>query len=241
MKTTSNRTNRTNRTNNTKALKALIALAVLIVIALGIWFSSEKPKKQQSEQSETTSSTETTETTDIDKAIEDRGTFKVYTDDENNVTGYDQGYLAEMPADNYNQTDFQKEVANGYEYITAGEKYEDKLGIEGSDAKIAYKDVISMINKLYKEQNASTYRICEVPDNQESVADGLVYIVCLDYDYYIITYYDGEGVTAVHDDTAYYASIYSEDTEQKEDEEWEDDGYDGAVVEENIVSDDWAN
>ena len=159
MKTTSNRTSSTNRT---KALKALIALAVLIVIALGIWFSSEKPKKQQRQQKQQSETTSSTETTDIEKAIEDRGTFKVYTDDENNVTGYDQGYLAEMPADNYNQTDFQKEVANGYEYITAGEKYEDKLGIEGSDAKIAYKDVISMINKLYKEQNASTYRICEI-------------------------------------------------------------------------------
>lgn len=224
---------------NKQKLK-IIAVAGIVIIILVIGFifknKSEAPRNDKEENKETTTVDDITED-DISQAVEERGDFKVYTDDDGNNIGYNLGYLNEMPDDNYSETDFEKEVNAGYEYIRTGEYYEDTLNI--ADSGILYKDVISMINKMYSEYKAETYKICEIPENQEDVTAGLVYIVRFDYDYYILTYYDNEGVTALHDDTAYYASIYSDSTESLEDEEWVDDGYDGALVEENIIEDDW--
>lgn len=217
-------------------LIALLIFIIIAVIAIKAGNKDEKPNSVKEENSVTQTIDEVT-AEDIDKTVEEKGNFQVYKDEDGNTVGYNMGYLADMPADDYSETDFEKEVAAGYEYIRTGESYEDTLNITSSG--ILYKDVISMINKLFKETEANTYKICEIPENQEDTTTGVVYIVCFDYDYYILTYYDGEGVTALHDDTAYYASIYSDSTEILEDEEWIDEGYDGAVIEENIIEDDW--
>jgi hypothetical protein len=174
----------------------------------------------------------------IEEAARDNGEFKItVTEDENGnkeVTDVDYGYLSSMPDDDFSKTLFESDIQNNSNsYIFEGETYDKVFNYDTS--LIQHEDVINMINKLCQDNELyETVTIFKTPydstdedEDDQYYSEVYYYVVEINWDFYIIAYYPGEGTIAYRDETGMLANQYLESEEDiewndEDDEEWND-------------------
>ena len=96
---------------------------------------------------------------------------------------------------------------NSENTFSDNEELVDTFNLHGTIPEVS---VVNAISAIAKKDVYSNVEVVVAPDDRNT--DVYDYIVRFDtYDYYIITYYFGEGAVYSHDDTGYFASIYGED------------------------------
>ena len=125
-------------------------------------------------------------------------------------------HIQETPSD---KTQFElNQELNGDNTSADIEEVNDKFNL--FNVSINVSSVVNEITKIAYRDNFNSVEIVANPEGEDVRGGIMEYIVRFDtYDYYIITYYIGEGCVSYHDETGYLASVYGE---QVEDEEWAD-------------------
>lgn len=154
----------------------------------------------------------------IDYGKENTGTYKVNEDGSINIDMTLLDDNENMQANNSNKSQFElNQELNSDNTSADTEELKDRFGISNQISAIS---VVNEITKIADRDNFYSVEIVDSSENDESNSDTVEYIVRFDkYDYYVITYYIGEGCVSYHDDTGYLASAYGEN---EEDEEWFD-------------------
>lgn len=148
----------------------------------------------------------------------DTGTYKINEDGSLNI---DMSYLEndtniQVSDSDKSQFELNQEV-NADNTSEDTEELNDRFGLSNQISAIA---VVNEITKIADRDEFNSAEIVDTSENEENNGDTIKYIVRFDsYDYYVITYYIGEGCVSYHDDTGYLASVYGNN---EEDEEWFD-------------------
>ena len=148
----------------------------------------------------------------------DTGTYKINEDDSLNI---DMSYLEndtniQVSDSDKSQFELNQEV-NADNTSEDTEELNDRFGLSNQISAIA---VVNEITKIADRDEFNSAEIVDTSENEENNGDTIKYIIRFDsYDYYVITYYIGEGCVSYHDDTGYLASVYGNN---EEDEEWFD-------------------
>lgn len=141
-----------------------------------------------------------------DYTINEKGEVETNTDFLNNV-------------ESNNSTAFEaQQDSNSISTTNDKEELNDSLGIYGQI------NTISVVNEINKIASDNKYSKVEIVVNPESdyaeegqiQEDVINYIVRFDdYDYYYISYYNGEGCSSHHDTTGVLAEEYGEDIDKE--------------------------
>lgn len=148
----------------------------------------------------------------------DTGTYKINEDGSLNI---DMSYLEndtniQVSDSDKSQFELNQEV-NADNTSEDTEELNDRFGLSNQISAIA---VVNEITKIADRDEFNSAEIVDTSENEENNGDTIKYIIRFDsYDYYVITYYIGEGCVSYHDDTGYLASVYGNN---EEDEEWFD-------------------
>lgn len=148
----------------------------------------------------------------------DTGTYKV---NENGSIDIDMSYLEndnsiQVSDSEKSQFELNQEV-NADNTSIDTEELNDRFGLSNQISAVA---VVNEITKIADRDEFNSAEIVDTSETEEDTGDTIEYIIRFDaYDYYVITYYIGEGCVSYHDDTGYLASIYGDN---EEDEEWFD-------------------
>lgn len=148
----------------------------------------------------------------------DTGTYKV---NENGSIDIDMSYLEndnniQVSDSEKSQFELNQEV-NADNTSIDTEELNDRFGLSSQISAVA---VVNEITKIADRDEFNSAEIVDTSETEEDTGDTIEYIIRFDsYDYYVITYYIGEGCVSYHDDTGYLASIYGDN---EEDEEWFD-------------------
>lgn len=148
----------------------------------------------------------------------DTGTYKINEDGSLNI---DTSYLEndtniQVSDSDKSQFELNQEV-NADNTSEDTEELNDRFGLSNQISAIA---VVNEITKIADRDEFNSAEIVDTSENEENNGDTIKYIIRFDsYDYYVITYYIGEGCVSYHDDTGYLASVYGNN---EEDEEWFD-------------------
>lgn len=118
-------------------------------------------------------------------------------------------------SDEEQKTEFEYAVEDPNAYTVSDEnskEYKDKLKVSKN---IKNKAVVAVINYIAEDLEFKSVEIKENGEKHGGVNSSIVeYIVAFDtYDYYMISYYTGEGAVAYHDDTG---TLYENYTPQSE-------------------------
>lgn len=154
-----------------------------------------------------------------DYGKDDTGTYKENDDGSLDIdmSQIEENEDVQMAEPGKTQFELNQEL-NGDNTSPDTEEVNDKFGLIAQGITVT--SVINEITKISDRDNFGSVEIVHNPEGTEILGGTMDYIVRFDtYDYYIITYYIGEGCVSHHDDSGYLASVYGEHIE---DEEWFD-------------------
>lgn len=135
--------------------------------------------------------------------------------DANSDTEQSDSEEEQSDSDTEQKTEFEYAVEDPNAYTVSDEnskEYKDKLKVSKN---IKNKAVVAVINYIVEDLEFKSVEIKENGEKHGGVNSSIVeYIVAFDtYDYYMISYYTGEGAVAYHDDTG---TLYENYTPQSE-------------------------